>query len=90
MKERREKGICYYCDKNYNPSHKCKSPKIYLIQGMEWKPDEKQNEDCECRHELEEGEVEHELIDHLPEISLHAIFGTPTPNTMRLVGFIRT
>jgi hypothetical protein len=87
MKEIRENGLCYYCDEKYNQSHKCKFPKIYLIQSMEWKPGEKIVENDQC---LQGEEIEQGLLDHLPEISLHAIFGTPTPNTMRLVGFIKT
>lgn len=33
MKERREKGLCYYCDDKWNPFHICKIPKLYSMQG---------------------------------------------------------
>lgn len=35
MKEIREKGLCYFCDKKWNPSHKCKKARIFLMEGME-------------------------------------------------------
>jgi hypothetical protein len=83
MRERREKGLCYYCDDKYSQSHVCKTPRIFLIQGMEWEQDMADNSVC-----IEEEGIE-ELGVNLPEISLHAISGTPTPHTMRVVGFIR-
>jgi len=35
MKERRDKGLCYNCDDKWNPTHKCKFPKLYLMYGSE-------------------------------------------------------
>ncbi|XP_062173762.1 uncharacterized protein LOC133879249 [Alnus glutinosa] len=83
MRERREKGLCYYCDDKYSQSHVCKTLRIFLIQGMEWEQDMADNSVC-----IEEEGIE-ELGVNLPEISLHTISGTPTPHTMRVVGFIR-
>jgi len=37
MQERREKGLCYYCDDKYNIGHKCNQPKVYLLKGWEIK-----------------------------------------------------
>jgi hypothetical protein len=53
---------------------------------MEWKQDEQDMADNSVC--IEEEGIE-ELGVNLPEISLHAISGTPTPHTMRVVGFIR-
>jgi hypothetical protein len=39
---------------------------------MEWKPDEQNMEEEHC---VQEEKIEHELLEHLPEISLHAISG---------------
>ncbi|KAK5771974.1 hypothetical protein PVK06_048230 [Gossypium arboreum] len=27
----REKGLCYYCDVNFFPDHKCKDPQLFLL-----------------------------------------------------------
>lgn len=35
MQERRDKGLCYFCDEKYRPGHKCNRPKIYLLEGMD-------------------------------------------------------
>jgi len=35
MQERREKGLCYYCDDKYHIGHKCSRPKVYLLEGLE-------------------------------------------------------
>jgi hypothetical protein len=35
MKERRDKGLCYYYDDKWLPGHKCKSPRLYLMSGLE-------------------------------------------------------
>jgi len=35
MQERREKGLCYYCDDKYHIGHKCNRPKVYLLEGLE-------------------------------------------------------
>lgn len=44
MKERRDKGLCYNCEEKWNPSHKCKSPKLYLMQGSELFSEEKSDD----------------------------------------------
>jgi hypothetical protein len=38
LKERRAKGLCYYCDAKWNPSHHCQGPKIYLLEGEDLTP----------------------------------------------------
>lgn len=52
MDERRKKGLCSHCDEKWNPSHNCKSPKIYLLQGSEDLGDAKLEGDD---HEAAEG-----------------------------------
>jgi len=35
MEERKKKGLCCNCDDKWGPSHKCKSAKIFLLEGIE-------------------------------------------------------
>lgn len=35
MKERRYKGLCYFCDEKWNPRHKCETTKLYFMDGGE-------------------------------------------------------
>ena len=33
MAERHKQGLCYYCDENYAPRHKCREHKFFQIDG---------------------------------------------------------
>jgi len=87
MQERREKGLCYYCDEKYQAGYKCNKPRLLVLEGMEWEEKEETVEEellefqgVQAPGEAEEGE--------LLGISLYALAGTPTPRTMRLMGSI--
>lgn len=67
-KERREKGLCYYCDEKYMPGHRCVKPQLFYIEESIVREEEDDN---------------HCTTDHMPEISLHAIAGTDHPQTLR-------
>jgi len=89
MQERREKGLCYYCDDKYHIGHKCSRPRVYLLEGLMIEEgavpidQEGQIQEGEALEAPEEG-------GELLEISLHAIMGAPVPKTMRLIGYINT
>ena len=34
MEERRKKVLCYYCDEKWQPKHKCKGLKLFMIEEM--------------------------------------------------------
>lgn len=88
MKERREKGLCYYCDSKWNFNHKCPNLKLFLIEGIE----ELKEQGVVADLEEEPGECKEELMvingDPDPEISFHAITGSISLKTMRLRGRI--
>lgn len=90
MKERRDKGLCYNCDEKWNSSHKCKSPKLYLMQGGEHFTNEKLDE-LSCDDSVDGSDPQaNPIVTEVtnPEISLHAIAGAINPNTMCLIGCI--
>lgn len=31
-RERREKGLCYYCDEKFVPGHRCERPQLFMIE----------------------------------------------------------
>jgi len=74
-KERREKGLCFYCDERYVPGHRCSRPQMFLMVDVQQK---------------EEGEdVDMEIVEpeeDIPEISFHALAGTNHPQTFRVIG----
>ncbi|GJT76464.1 reverse transcriptase [Tanacetum coccineum] len=95
--KKRAKNLCFYCDQKYMPGHKC-SGQMY---ALEVSPCEEEGELAE--HEFEHCETVkftkggHELLmsecypnDHSnPHISLNALFGIPTFNTMRIKGNVK-
>ncbi|KAJ0744829.1 putative nucleotidyltransferase, Ribonuclease H [Helianthus annuus] len=76
-KERREKGLCYYCDEKFTPGHRCTKPQLFMISDLS--VDDNVGDSAES---------EPEPIDDLPEVSFHAITGALHPQTIRLVGKI--
>lgn len=89
MRERREKGLCYNCEEKWNPAHRCKFPKLFLMHGLELHSDDKLDEVYFDSSDGVEPILDPTLQDDpVPAISLHAISGSLSPNTMRLVGLI--
>jgi hypothetical protein len=62
----------------------CAVPKLFLIEALE-EGEETQGK-VEAAGEEDPGEF---FLEEFPEISLNAITGTPSPKTMRIVGFLR-
>ncbi|VFQ65141.1 unnamed protein product [Cuscuta campestris] len=77
-KERRDKGLCYYCDEKFFPGHRCSKPQLFMI--------------CEATVEepIEPADQVAEILpqNDMPEVSFHAITGTMHPQTIRLMGKI--
>ncbi len=72
LEERRAKGLCYNCDRNYSKGHKCNEKKLFYI-------------DCE-EEEEEDEEVEQilNIEETAPTISCHAFVGISTPQTLQI------
>jgi hypothetical protein len=85
MQKRREKGLCYNCDEKFQPGHRCNRLRLFLLEGVEL------GELEEIRVEEVVQEEETEIEPHEAEllgISLHALAGALTPQTMRVMGKI--
>lgn len=74
-RERREKGLCFYCDERYVPEHRCSRPQLFMMVDVQQK---------------EEGDdVDMEIVtpeEDIPEISFHALVGTNHPQTFCVIG----
>jgi hypothetical protein len=80
--ERRKKGLCYNCDAKWQYGHRCRNPKLFMLEALEV---------LEVNLTLEvetEDLMEVSYKEENPEISLHAITGSNHPNTMRLIGWV--
>jgi hypothetical protein len=78
MQDQRSCGLCFNCDEKFVPGHRCH--KLFLIEGL-------YEEDDEGADSL--NEFDRDTLDE-PRISLHAINGSPTPRTMRVLGRMGT
>ncbi|CAN0838579.1 hypothetical protein LINGRAHAP2_LOCUS2229 [Linum grandiflorum] len=74
MKDRRDQGLCFNCDEQFGPGHKCK--KLFYIEMVE---------NLEDGEPLDREGTEAGLM----AISLHAISAEDNPKTMRLLGTIK-
>jgi hypothetical protein len=89
MVERQLKRLCYNCDDKYFLGHKCKEQKLFMS----------------ISEDISEEDVETPLVSESPEItditppsdpleveliiSLNALTGSPAPQTLKLIGYIK-
>ena len=89
-KDRRECGLCYYCDDKFAPGHRCRTPHLFMIEAS--------HEDDEVLNEHNQKTIEdvvsesHQRFDEKQaklEISIHAITSSSHPHTIRVVRVLR-
>jgi hypothetical protein len=92
MEERRRKGLYYYYNDKYSPTHRCLKGKVFLMEGCElMHRDQIFSSKIDCDDSGLELQIQEEVGEvQQPEISLHAITGSPNPKTMRLIGTIKS
>ncbi|GJT30932.1 retrotransposable element Tf2 [Tanacetum coccineum] len=83
MAKKRAKHLCFYCDQRYSHGHKC-SGQMYCLEvaGCE---EEIKDEDC-VDGELDQVVVREE--DVMPQVSLNAMNGVNSYQTMRIKGHV--
>ncbi|XP_026433313.1 uncharacterized protein LOC113330698 [Papaver somniferum] len=83
MQARRAKGLCYNCDELYKPGHWCKRQQLFMLSV-----EAPVEEDVTVEEEVfeEEGETP---VDSGMEISLHALTGTISGDTIRILGLLK-
>ena len=95
MEERRKQGLCYNCDEKWYLGHKCKGAKLFLLEVWDVEV-----EPCSGAQlvELEEdgvvlGPQENVHLDDYvgapAKITLYALVGNPSTQTMRVKGMIK-
>lgn len=73
--ERRAKGLCFNCDEQFKPGHRCKAPQLLLL-------------DADIDDKDEQAEAFEEFLETV-EVSLKALTGATPQNTMRLKGTLK-
>jgi hypothetical protein len=84
MDDRRRKGLCFNCDAKYSSGHVCTAPKLFVLEALEGGQEEISQETVQ--KDEDPGEF---FLEEFLEISLNAIVGSPSPKTMRIIGFLR-
>ncbi|GJV14755.1 reverse transcriptase [Tanacetum coccineum] len=87
LEEKRAKNQCFYCDQKYTPGHKCIG-QVYLLEVIA-DADELDNDEEILICASENREKFEQLYEEVPHISLHALNGVQSYQTMRVVGFMR-
>ena len=91
MAERRKKGLCCYYDEKYSVGHKCKEPKFFQIDAT----DHSSSEEAPPFEGLEEEDKDNQpdneppATPEEPVISLPALAGISSPQTLKIRGFIK-
>ena len=76
MEERIKKGLCSYCDEKWQPRHKCKGLKLFMIEEVQEV----------CFVEVGNEDVTTELQLNQADITLYTLLGSPSASTMRVLG----
>jgi hypothetical protein len=89
MLERQLKGLCYSCDDKYFPWHKCKEHKLFMAIY-----EDVFDEDVDVPHAEDPPQTDdHTSLSNPPEveplISLNALTGFSSPQTLKLIGYIK-
>jgi hypothetical protein len=89
MVERQLKGFCYNCDDKYFPGHKCKEQKLFMAIS-----EDVFDEDVEVSPEVALPQIYDITLPYDPPeveplISLNALTGFFSPQTLKLIGYIK-
>uniref|UniRef100_A0A1J3IVR9 Transposon Ty3-I Gag-Pol polyprotein n=2 Tax=Noccaea caerulescens TaxID=107243 RepID=A0A1J3IVR9_NOCCA len=85
MQDRRNNGLCMFCDEPFTPGHhlKHKRTQVFIMDGEIEEHHEDEDDDSDAQ--LEE-EISTEVVEKSPVISVNALSGSATFNCMRVVG----
>ncbi|VFQ99596.1 unnamed protein product [Cuscuta campestris] len=78
--ERGKKGLCWFCEEKWDPTHHCKR-RFLALMG----PDD---EDMAAGAEPDEHPITEDLVITGDISSLHSLAGSPSPRSLRLTGNI--
>jgi hypothetical protein len=89
MDERQLKGLCYNCDDKYFPGHKCKEQNLFMAISEDIQEDDDETPPVLESLEIFEINPPSNPPEVEPIISLNALTGFSTPQTLKLIGYIK-
>lgn len=88
LTEKKLKGLCYHCEKKYEPGHDCKKKKLYVMLGEDKQVSEEDGEGVEIVWEGVEAEKEENQVEEA-KVSVQAMNGSGGTGTLKLQGAIQ-
>jgi hypothetical protein len=89
MVECQLKGLCYNCDKKYFLGHKCKEKNIFMAISEEISEEDEETPSMYKSPESTDITPPSDPPEVEPVISLNALTGFSTPQTLKLIGYIK-
>jgi hypothetical protein len=87
--ERQLKGLCYNCDEKYFLSHKCKEQKIFMAISEDILEEDVETPLVPESLEITDITPPSDPPEVEPIISLNALTGFFSPQTLKLIGYIK-
>jgi hypothetical protein len=89
MDERQLKGLCYNCDDKNFPGHKCKEKNLFMAISKDIQEDDDDTSPVLESPETYEINPPSDPPEVEPIISLNALTSFSTPQTLKLIGYIK-
>jgi hypothetical protein len=89
MVERQLKGLCYNCDDKYFSGHKCKEQNLFMAISEEISEEDEETPSVSESPESTDITPPSDPPEVEPVISLNALTGFSTPQTLKLIGYIK-
>ncbi|GKB15562.1 putative nucleotidyltransferase, ribonuclease H [Tanacetum coccineum] len=86
LEEKGAKHLCFFCDQKYSPGHKC-SAQMYTLEVVASEEMFEEDDDCVLTKQGVVNTMEEEELVR-PQISLNAMTGVPSYQTMRVRGYV--
>ncbi|GMI93353.1 hypothetical protein HRI_003004600 [Hibiscus trionum] len=86
-RERRLKGLCYYCDDCYSPGHKCKTPQLFMLDD-DGCLDDTADPQIITQPTPDTTPTTSDLVSDHSTVSFNALAGYHNPTTLRVEGTI--
>ena len=89
MVERQLKGLCYNCDDKYFPSHKCKEQNIFMAISEEISEEDEETPSVSKSPKSTDITPPSDPLEVELVISLNPLTGFSTPQTLKLISYIK-
>lgn len=91
MEKRKKKGLCFHYHNKWFEGHQCKTPRVFLLEGLQQQLTssfEEETKDESIEEATTHLESQQAMVEGIGEITLYTFFGSPSPSTMRVWGRI--